>query len=138
MMKYVDLDLVYPVGSIYFSANGTNPREFFGGEWVQIEDKFLLCAGSTYGAGTTGGEATHTLVNEELPVRTLFSLQNNTGKELNASGSSEWVAATVATGKYFITCNQDAKTAGLQDTNGGAPHNNMPPYLAVYVFQRIS
>ena len=59
---------VYPVGSIYMSINATNPTTLFGGTWVRIQDKFLLCAGSAYAAGATGGSAdaalpshTHTL-----------------------------------------------------------------------------
>ena len=51
---------MYPVGSIYLSVNNVNPSTIFGGTWEQIQDRFLLAAGSTYGAGTTGGSATHT------------------------------------------------------------------------------
>lgn len=60
-------ETLYPVGSIYMSINSTNPSVFFGGTWEQIEDTFLLCAGDTYLAGSTGGEATHVLTEAELP-----------------------------------------------------------------------
>ena len=60
-------DLVYPVGSIYMSVNSTSPATLFGGTWTQIQDTFLLAAGSTYAAGATGGEATHTLTENEMP-----------------------------------------------------------------------
>lgn len=53
-------DLIYPVGAIYISANSTNPGILFGGTWEQIQDTFLLAAGSTYSGGSTGGSATHT------------------------------------------------------------------------------
>ena len=42
---------VYPVGSIYLSVNNVNPGTIFGGTWEQIQDRFLLAAGSTYGGG---------------------------------------------------------------------------------------
>lgn len=55
------IDDIYPVGSIYTSVNSTYPGTLFAGTtWVQIEDTFLLAAGSTYTAGDTGGNATHT------------------------------------------------------------------------------
>lgn len=51
----------WPVGSIYMSVNSTSPATLFGGTWQRIQDRFLIAAGSTYKAGGTGGEATHTL-----------------------------------------------------------------------------
>lgn len=59
------------MGAIYLSAVSTDPGILFGfGTWQQIQDRFLLAAGSTYAAGTTGGEATHTLTVEEMPAHT--------------------------------------------------------------------
>lgn len=54
------LNNIYPVGSIYMSVNSTNPGTLFGGTWTQIQDTFLLAAGSTYTAGGTGGSDKHT------------------------------------------------------------------------------
>lgn len=52
---------VYPVGSIYMSVTNSDPNVLFPNTtWVPIEDQFLLSAGSTYTAGDTGGNATHT------------------------------------------------------------------------------
>ena len=55
------INLIYPVGAVYISTVATNPGTLFGvGTWTQIQDRFLLCAGSTYAAGGTGGAASHT------------------------------------------------------------------------------
>ena len=54
------LNIFYPIGSIYTSTKSTSPATLFGGTWVQIKDTFLLTAGDTYSAGTTGGSANHT------------------------------------------------------------------------------
>ena len=51
------LNKVYPIGAIYMSVNSTNPSILFGGTWEKIENTFLLAAGSSYTAGTTGGSA---------------------------------------------------------------------------------
>ena len=62
------IDAIYPVGSIYMSVTNTNPATLFGGTWAQIEDTFLLAAGTNHLAGTTGGEETHTLTTGEMPT----------------------------------------------------------------------
>ena len=61
------VNLLYPVGSIYISVNNNSPSLLFGGTWVQIQDTFLLAAGSTYTGGSTGGAATVTLTATEIP-----------------------------------------------------------------------
>ena len=62
------IDTIYPIGSIYMSANSTNPSTLFSGTtWTQIQDTFLLAAGTTYTAGATGGSDTHTLTVSEMP-----------------------------------------------------------------------
>lgn len=64
-------NIIYPVGSIYMSANDVDPSLLFGGEWEKIEGKFLLSSyGSTYTLGSTGGEANHTLTVDEMPSHT--------------------------------------------------------------------
>ena len=73
------VDIIYPIGAIYISTNSISPADLFGvGIWRTIEDKFLLCASSTYTGGSTGGAASvsytpdgtvggHTLTTAELP-----------------------------------------------------------------------
>lgn len=61
------INVVYPVGSIYMSANNVSPATFLGGTWEQIKDRFLLSAGDSYSAGSTGGASTVTLSTANLP-----------------------------------------------------------------------
>ena len=61
------LNLVYPIGSIYWSSNNTNPGTLFGGTWTQIKDRFILAAGDSYTNGATGGAATVTLTVSNMP-----------------------------------------------------------------------
>ena len=61
------LNLIYPVGSIYWSSNNTNPGTLFGGTWTQIKDRFILAAGDSYTNGATGGAATVTLTVSNMP-----------------------------------------------------------------------
>lgn len=120
------INLIYPIGSIYLSVNSTSPQQLFGGEWEQIKDKFLLSAGDTYSSGSEGGEATHTLTNDEMPAHRHTIYMNDV-----ASDGEFW-------GPNNVTP-QGKASANVTDTAGGnQPHNNMPPYIAVYVWKRTA
>lgn len=122
------LDNVYPVGSIYLSVNSTNPKNLFGGTWEQIQGKFLLGMDSSYPAGSTGGEATHKLTQGEMPKHNHIIYAPNAGgpDEGAALGfpqvgsSNTWWAAACMT----------------EQTGNNEAHNNMPPYLSVYIWKR--
>lgn len=59
----------HPVGSLYWTSSSDNPATTFGGgTWEQIKDKFILSAGDTYSQGSTGGSATVTLTENQMPV----------------------------------------------------------------------
>lgn len=60
MSSALTVDDIYPVGSIYMSVNATDPGRLFGGAWERIKERFLLGAGDTHTAGSTGGSSTHT------------------------------------------------------------------------------
>lgn len=120
---------LYPVGSIYLSANSTDPGTFIGGTWKRIKDCFLLAAGNTYAAGSTGGEATHTLTVNEMPYHT-----HTVTDQYFRSGTGAQLGVT--TGDMLLG---DGYTTRRTSANGsGSAHNNMPPYLTVYMWQRIA
>lgn len=124
----------YPVGSIYLSVNDTSPAELFGGTWERLKDCFLLAAGDTYPAGSAGGEAQHKLTTEEMPKhyhKIAKGTLNNGGNSPHFSEySAHQTEASIKPGKYW--------TADTTEAGGDNPHNNMPPYLAVYVWKRIA
>ena len=64
---WVDINNIYPIGSVYISVTSSNPSELFGGTWERIQDTFLLAAGNTYTAGSTGGAANITLTTNQIP-----------------------------------------------------------------------
>lgn len=137
-------DLIYPVGSFYISAKSTNPAMLFGGTWEQIQGRFLLGRSSSYPVGSMGGEATHTLTEAEMPSH-------------KGHLSAEFVG-TVPQGKgnYKGFLNLDKMTAygdvgrgwnvyagnemhpASEAVGGGQAHNNMPPYLSVYIWKRTA
>jgi hypothetical protein len=122
-------DLIYPVGSIYYTNNANfNPNVSFSGTWQQIKDTFLLAAGDTYVGGTSGGEATHKLTVNEMPSHN----HNLPGRVLYyTSGGGD--AFRELSGRDVASNNSTSF-----DTGGGQAHNNMPPYIVVYVWKRVS
>lgn len=219
---WVDINSMYPIGSIYMSTTNADPNILFGGTWTRIQDTFLLCAGSSYNAGSTGGSATTTLTTENLPSHThsigahAHGLNNHThtydksnsstgGPSTNTSGATTltvsqipshyhsenpnlvtWVdpskgqfvhvtdasykddvyvnaqprntGSTGGGGSHTHTLSSHTHTNSYTSTNSGVSnenttnsttfdsgatgsgvaYNNMPPYLAVYVWQRIA
>lgn len=139
------LDNVYPIGSIYMNVNSTNPRTLFGGTWEQIQGKFLLGMSSSYPAGSQGGEASHTLTTEEMPSHG-HNPANQAGYYGFITNSKE--AFTVGdmgvqsgSGRYypFATVSFDISRNTLTGTTGGGKsHNNMPPYLSIYIWKRTA
>ena len=173
------VSILYPVGSIYMSTNSTNPKDLFGiGEWEQIKDTFLMSAGTTYEAGTTGGTAshthsighthgvpgvahTHTTGNHTLTVNELPTHKHGLRVTLNMTqGAGNERAIVVGGGSPWNTND----TYQMTNVGGGGAHNhgdtgsttptttttnsqstsisgstsNLPPYLAVFTWKRVS
>lgn len=117
----------YPVGAIYLSVADTDPATLFGGTWERIGGRFLLGADDTYTAGGTGGEAEHTLTIDEMPRH------NHEIDNLNSAGNTTPFMTVQAQDKVGYGGNVQTMYAG-----GSQPHNNMPPYLVVYMWKRVS
>ncbi|MFR2774382.1 MAG: DUF859 family phage minor structural protein [Anaerostipes sp.] len=151
------IDYIYPIGSIYMSVNSTSPATLFGGSWTQIKDRFLLGAGSTYSAGATGGAATHKLSVSEMP-----SHAHDTPFFNNMTNNGEMKSDFIGVFGKGVTASQALKNTGQSSTmemwwinqtntaegnewayltsakGSGSAHNNMPPYLVVYMWKRTA
>jgi hypothetical protein len=124
----------YPVGSIYISTTRQKtPAEIFGGEWTQIKDYFLLAASDTYAAGSTGGSANAVAVSHDHNVTAVG--ESAIVSLYSGSGTSYGVKLSSTTESKFT----DTSFAGRLKTNTvgeSGVGKNMPPYLAVYMWQR--
>ena len=151
------IDSIYPIGSIYLSVNSTSPATLFGGSWTQLKDRFLLGAGSTYSSGATGGAATHKLSVAEMPSHAhdtpFFNNMTNNGemksdfigvfgKGVTASQALKDTGQTSTMEMWWINQTNTAEgnePAYLTSSKGsGSAHNNMPPYLVVYMWKRTA
>lgn len=124
----------WPIGSIYMSVNSTSPASLFGGTWEKLSNTFLLAASSSYPAGSTGGEFTHKLTQSELPN---YSLSVTNGSNVIRSKTGKTADAYVQTQPSgWGIPNWESKTVTVASGGSGEAHNNMPPYLAVYMWKR--
>jgi hypothetical protein len=132
----------YPIGSIFLAVSNVNPASIFGGTWEQIKDRFLLCAGNTYSAGSTGGEANHTLTISEMP---------NHSHDVRQRRNSPTPYSTFYNSNYQGGQAEFCHTSGSKMINTGSTdnlftmsvggsqaHNNMPPYLTVFAWKRVA
>lgn len=130
-MAFVNLgQIMYPVGSVYQSFNNTSPSDLFGGTWEKITDKFLFGSDN---ANTTGGEKTHKLTSAEMP----------THQHEAQAGMWAWsCSAGFNSGHYHVNsisgANGNSETTVRPYAGGDQPHNNMPPYITCYIWQRTS
>lgn len=124
----------WPIGSIYMTVSNTSPESLFGGTWERISERFLLGASSSYPAGSTGGESAHTLTQSELPN---YSLSVANGSNVIRSKTGSFADAYVQTqSSGWGIPNWESKTVTVASGGSGKAHNNMPPYLSVWIWKR--
>lgn len=145
------LDSIYPVGSIYMSVNSTSPSTFLGGTWVQLQNRFLLGAGSAYSNGATGGSNKHkhnykvrysayynglaTIDGDDNCIKAAtYDVSNNI-----SWGGKTKVGSSSAGVNNGITEGSRQTSADVYEVTGTTDNvNNMPPYLVVYMWKRTA
>ena len=121
---------LYPVGSIYIATVSTNPATLLGfGTWTAFATGRTLVgidAGQTEfdTVEETGGAKTHTLTEAEMPAHTHGIVDD--------SGGGGNVAATT-TGFFDSSTGFTTQSAG-----GGGAHNNLQPFIVVYMWKRTA
>ncbi len=129
----INVDLLYPVGSIYLSIKSKNPSEIFGGVWERIAKGCTLVGVDENdtdfsSSEKTGGEKEHTLTIDEMPSHQHELSLANYGNE-NVSA----VVWSNQNSKKFAYAYDMIKPKG-----GDQPHNNLQPYFTCYIFVRTA
>lgn len=136
--EWANIGCPFPVGFGGFFQ--TDPNSIYAGTtWEQKKDVFILAAGKTFPAGSTGGEAQHTLTIEEMP------------KHRHSSDSYvRGYAETVINGSKYVSWvnngqpDNNAPTTGENGAvrtswvGGSKPHNNMPPFYSMPFWVRTA
>ena len=128
----IDLTVLYPVGSVYTNASvSTNPATLLGfGTWVAFGTGRVLVGVDTSQSefntlGETGGAKTHTLTIAEMPAHshTVDMIQGD-------NNGSAAIRATADTSPSY--------TDPTSSVGGGGAHNNLQPYITVYMWKRTA
>src|SRR3990167_1744333 len=126
-------DQIYPVGHVYISVVSTSPATLFGmGTWVASGQGRVLVGIDSGDADfdtveETGGAKTVTLTEAEMPAHVHGELAPS-----SASGGALRLATdTNANGS--VAAGLNTASAG-----GGGAHNNLPPYLVVFIWKRTA
>lgn len=137
------LERLMPVGHVVVNTfDDRNPNEIYGfGMWIAITDRFIYGAGSKE-ASTTGGSETHTLTIAEMPshyhepsngLRFATSNRSASASERQANPTTSGTAWTPAYGSGDVI----QHPAYTNSVGSGEAHNNMPPYLVAYIWERV-
>ena len=122
----------------------TNPGTIFGGTWVAFgEGRVLIGAGSitdargesaTFTAGATGGEMKHVLSEDEMPSHkhSVYTGQDQ-GELRPYTETLPKIAPT-----YYDSVAKPTVWFPTNNAGHGYAHNNMQPYIVVYMWQRTA
>lgn len=148
------LDLTYPIGAIYISANNTNPANLFGGEWIEFaKGKTLI-----------GVDTTQTEFNTVLKTGGSKTMIHNHGS--GTLGANIGAFDTDITSIGYQACpkrtNDSAFTYGFKglpiisgsvsnsriahntpvygatDDSSSSTSNNLQPYITCYMWKRTA
>lgn len=133
--RLLNMDDIYPVGSVYLSVNNANPATLFGGTWELIAGgRCLIGASKTYPLGSTGGEAEHALLETEMPSHKHDASMSKAGEHKHNRGTME-ITGSLCQGNYG---GDFTSGAFYQDGSMGGPcaHKSDWRYLAKFQASR--
>ena len=144
----------YPIGSIYMNTSDpSDPAVILGfGTWASLgAGRVLVGFDATQtefnASGKTGGAKTHLLTTAEMPAHTHIQdphthIQNPHshpyGTFAARAESAVCMTPTGSAGNLTATATNQNTTAVNNPTGGSTPHNNLPPYLVVYMWTRTA
>ena len=132
-----------PIGSLYFTTNNVNPSTYFGGSWERYGKGRTIVSldenQTEFNAiNKTGGTKTHTLIVDEMPSHNHSFKRNgnySNGVMIDTGKTGQWGSAIIqVSGNYTA----QPSSVSIDSTGGGKAHNNLQPYICVYVWRRIS
>lgn len=123
----------------WVSDDPTSPAELFGGTWERIEGEFILGASDAYPAGSTGGEAEVTLIEDQLPVidGTWMCPVPNNHADFAVTGHAYGYDHNTSLPSWWGGGSDGIQWGYGYKFGGGMSHNNLPPYYSVYIWRRV-
>ena len=155
------IDVLFPVGSVYFTATNSSPSTFMGGTWGQIaQGRFITGVGTgsdptgiakNFNAGSNTGTYQVSLDKNNIPAHSHYiansdSVYAQTAPTVSAETTLIADAFAVASRAYTLRGTPTQATLGktsivgnTADTSGlGTPISTTPPSFGLYIWQRTA
>ena len=110
------LDMIYPVGSLYFSTSSTSPATLVGGTWTQIKGATIAAVG--------GNNVTAANYNGSLTI-SVSQMPRHAHALIYSGRDSYTTTCSISVNSFDISCNNWTKgpfsiTSQQQDSGSGA------------------
>ena len=135
-------DMIYPIGSIYFSINGINPSTLFGGTWISWGSGRVPVSVNTSdrdfsSVEKTGGNSTHThtLNSAAAMIGSNLKQANTLAFAARNVGNMGSTAYTIAASNVSVSPKRSHNTVLTGTTDTGA---NLQPYITCYMWKRTA
>lgn len=144
-------NIAHPVGSFIYSRDQRSPAEYIdGGQdsvWTLIQGKILFGADNDHPANSTGGSLshshelskTHAAANVRFPSGICVQgavADSSVGNIQPFSGNQYWKTSTTINGTF---ANSDwTPQPGIGLYGRTEDNSTLPPYIAVYLWERTS
>lgn len=148
-MAFINLgQVMYPVGSYYISNEPTSPSDLFGGQWLEIENKFLYA--SKGNSSVEGGSATHVhaVTLQYTPFNATLAASKNSdpdGTMIAIGDGDKTVKVETSPWKHTVcgsansamtTANRNPRFVTKQGNTKST--ETLPPYITCHMWYRIS
>ena len=155
MPNFVNLlDIVYPVGSIYFSTSGISPASSIGGTWTQIKDAVIAASGSTYSSAAASYGGSKTITTNQMPEHKHSGTTNSDGNHNHSidgriiawygagggnvlQGAGDYFGSVGAFGGQLTSVN-GAHAHSFTTNSAGKGSNYIPYHYSVNVYRRTA
>lgn len=128
----------YDVGDILTTLNATAPSTRWPGTAWRAIETMLLGASSKHQAGSIGGEERVTLTTSEMPSHGGHVLGEMQGTAIGAYLPLAAMSNYGQTGRGWDNRRNGEIVPASEGFGGNQAHNNMPPYTAVYIWERTA
>lgn len=149
MPNFVNLlDIIYPVGSMYFSTSSVSPASTVGGTWEQIKDAVLAASGNSYSGTVNAYHGNKAMTINQMPTHTHVPTDFDgsiSGRELweyafhvknfGSSGTYE------PSGRYSRLSDSGKdiiRFCGIGGAKAGGGQNYIPYHYSINVWKRTA
>lgn len=149
MPNFVNLlDIVYPVGSMYFSTSSVSPASTVGGTWEQIKDAVLAASGNSYSGAVNAYHGNKAMTINQMPTHSHVPTNFDgsiSGSELweyvfhvKSFGSSGTFAPTGRYSRLSDNGRDIVRFCSNEDAKAGRGQNYIPYHYSINVWKRTA